>query len=326
MRTLVELPRPLEPGTDGDEALRRWLARFVDLYEQYGPVHPSVDRGRDRQRTSSVASAPTCWTEFSRALFERIQRSAASDLDPLIASHRAGRDDRALQLLRARRARSTSTRDDDARHARLGDARRRCSAPDSLVARAVGRDGIAARRAGLCSSPTSETGPQYATSPLLEHHDVVGDRRARGARAARRCSERGAGVPDRLERAVHLVDDDRREPERELVGDQQTGAARTSTRASDEHALLAARQRARDAACGARRAAGTARTPRRAPRARRLAARSGGTSARGSPRPSALRTPNAPRGVDDAEPREANGRAAGDVLAVEQHRAARSAR
>ena len=55
--------------------------------------------------------------------------------------------------------------------------------------------------------------------------------------------QRRAGVADRLERAVHLVDDDRRETERELVGDQQPRLLDEHAR-ERQHALLAARERA----------------------------------------------------------------------------------
>jgi AcrR family transcriptional regulator len=49
-----DLP-PVARGRDGLSDLRRWLERFVDLYEHYapGPRPRSVP-------TSSAASAPTC--------------------------------------------------------------------------------------------------------------------------------------------------------------------------------------------------------------------------------------------------------------------------
>ena len=61
------------------------------------------------------------------------------------------------------------------------------------------------------------------------------------------CSTISSVVPDvadRLERAVHLVDDDRRETERQLVGDQQARLLHEHPR-ERQHALLTARQRAR---------------------------------------------------------------------------------
>ena len=80
--------------------------------------------------------------------------------------------------------------------------------------------------------------------------------------------------------------DDRREPERELVGDQQATARITSARASVEHALLAARQRPRRSAAAARAGSGTGRRPGRGPRgARKRHRTAAGTAASGSPRP-----------------------------------------
>ena len=65
---------------------------------------------------------------------------------------------------------------------------------------------------------------------LHEHDRVVGDRE-RVVHVLLDDQQRRPAVADRLERAVHLVDDDRREPKRQLVGDEQAGLL-TSTRAS----------------------------------------------------------------------------------------------
>jgi AcrR family transcriptional regulator len=75
----------IERGDDGYDALRAWLSRLVDVYEQYGPVlraWTEIEIG-----ASELGRLGTdVWTEFARALFAQIQRSAADDLDPQIAS------------------------------------------------------------------------------------------------------------------------------------------------------------------------------------------------------------------------------------------------
>ncbi len=88
--------------------------------------------------------------------------------------------------------------------------------------------------------------------------------------------ERGAGITDGREGPVHLVDDDRRQAERQLVAHQEPRRLRQHPR-QGEHALLAARERARDLPpalpqrgehlVGASEAAGRPRPPERPPEA-----------------------------------------------------------
>ena len=65
---------------------------------------------------------------------------------------------------------------------------------------------------------------------------------------------------------VQLLDDDRRQPHRQLVEQEQRRVGREPAR-HREHLLLAARQRARELRCAVRRGAGSART--RSPRSSR---------------------------------------------------------
>ena len=77
---------------------------------------------------------------------------------------------------------------------------------------------------------------------MVEQHHAV----AQGKRVADVLlddQERGARGPQPVEVLVHLVDDDRRQAQRQLVGDEQLGLFHQDAR-HGQHPLLAARERA----------------------------------------------------------------------------------
>ena len=290
MQTLAEALGPLDAGPGGPRrAPATGSARFADLYEHYGPViraWTEAEIGSARVRPARQRRARPVHTACST---ERIAEAAPDRPRPGDRGARARRDARAAQLLRAvaagarRTGRRWSTRSP-------ASPTPRCSAPRRDRRRWLS---ASPARTRACRSPSSTTGPEYATSPFTSTiassaiaervvHVLLDDQ------------QRRARVADRLERAVHLVDDDRREPERQLVGDQQP-------RLLDEHArerraCAARRPRACPRPAGAaRRAAGTARTPRRARRARRRAAAAAERQLEVLLRRSATRTPNGPR-------------------------------
>ena len=316
MQALAESLGPLDARTP--RAARRcatWIGAFADLYEHYGPVIRAWTEAEIGSDEFGRLGTDVLTRVHPRARPTASRAAAPPDLDPVVAALALVAMLERLQLLRARRARCASSRDADGRHARARHARRAVRRVDPGAQASVGSGSPARTRAWR--SPSSATGPEYATSPFDEHDRVVGDRE-RVVHVLLDDEQRRARVADRRERAVHLVDDDRREPERELVGDQQ--ARLLDEHARERRACAARRPRAcRRAACAAPRAAGTARTPRRA---RRRTPRAPATAperrARGSPRPSATRTPTGPRARARCRAaRTRYGASAGDVVAVE---------
>jgi AcrR family transcriptional regulator len=85
MQVLAESLGPLVPGDDGRAALRDWIQRFADLYEQYGPV---VRAWTEAEMASlefgKLGTDVLSW--FTRVLTERIRTVAPPGIDPVIAA------------------------------------------------------------------------------------------------------------------------------------------------------------------------------------------------------------------------------------------------
>ena len=271
--------RRSRPTATGYVALRAWLASFADLYEHYGPViraWTEAEIGGERVRPARHRRARRV---HPGARSTGSGSAAPADLDPVVASlalvamiERCNYYvlSRQVQIDREAMIDTLAT----VTHAALFGA----AGPGQ---RAAGLDVGDALSAELGSShcersPSSSVGPWNATVPLVS----TATSSAICSACPTYCStmqQRGAGVAHRGEVPVHLVDDDRREPERQLVGDRAAAAgARAPGRA---RACAAHRPRAcRRPACAAHRAAGTARrrassasaTPRR-PNSRRNA-------------------------------------------------------
>jgi AcrR family transcriptional regulator len=85
MQTLAESLGPLEPGPTGEAALRAWIAKFADLYDQYGPIIRAWTEAEigshEFGRLGNDVHA-----RFTRVLTRRIANAAPPDLDPTIAA------------------------------------------------------------------------------------------------------------------------------------------------------------------------------------------------------------------------------------------------
>jgi AcrR family transcriptional regulator len=85
MITLADSLPPVAPGPDGRAQLRSWLARFVDVYEHYGPVIRAWTEAEIGGSEFGRLGTDVL-TEFSRVLTGRIRRSASPDVNPQIAA------------------------------------------------------------------------------------------------------------------------------------------------------------------------------------------------------------------------------------------------
>jgi AcrR family transcriptional regulator len=85
MMGLADSLPPIGDSLGAYDELRAWLARFVDLYEQYGPVVRAWTEteigGSDFGRLGTDV-----WAEFSRSLIGQIRRAPSPGLDPQIAA------------------------------------------------------------------------------------------------------------------------------------------------------------------------------------------------------------------------------------------------
>ena len=184
MQTLAESLGPLEPGPAGEASLREWIARFADLYERYGPV------------IRAWTEAEIGSHEFGRLGTDVLARFTRV----LDAAHRA-RPRRPTSTRRSPRSRSsrcssgsttTRSRARCALGATRSSTRSRGSPSAPLFGAGCRRSSGATARAPAppssraWRSPSSETGPGVRDLALRQHDRVVGDARARGARAARR--------------------------------------------------------------------------------------------------------------------------------------------
>ena len=179
-------------------------------------------------------------TEFTRVLVDRVRQAAPVDLDPVVASialvamiERCNYYVLSNQVQISREAMIDTLA--TVTHAALFGA-----VPSPLTRRWVspGREQPLREVAELVGRATERD------RALRQHRDLVGDLE-RVTHVLLDEQQRRAGVADRGEVAVHLVDDDRREPERELVGDEQARRLHQHAR-EREHPLLAARERAGD--------------------------------------------------------------------------------
>ena len=120
------------------------------------------------------------------------------------------------------------------------------SAVDAAIAaaRAARADHSGANTAVTTRSAASDAGPSQVMAPwsssTTRSHSAE-----RVADVLLDDQQRGAGGAQPVEAQVDLVDDDRRQPERQLVGDEQLGLLHEHA-GHGEHPLLAARERAGD--------------------------------------------------------------------------------
>jgi AcrR family transcriptional regulator len=75
----------IDPGPDGRAELRAWLARFVEVYDRYGPVIRAWTEAEIGGSEFGRLGTDVL-TEFSRVLTGRIRRSSSSDVNPQIAA------------------------------------------------------------------------------------------------------------------------------------------------------------------------------------------------------------------------------------------------
>ena len=85
MITLADSLPPIDPGPEGRAELRAWLARFVEVYEHYGPVIRAWTEAEIGGSEFGRLGTDVL-TEFSRVLTGRIRRSSSPDINPQIAA------------------------------------------------------------------------------------------------------------------------------------------------------------------------------------------------------------------------------------------------
>ena len=315
MQTLAEALGPLERRRrPGGPRCSDWIAPVRRPLRALRAGHPGVDRGRDRRQRVRPA-----------------RHRRARPVHAACSSARIARSRRPTSTRRSRRSRSSrcssaSTTtcspdqvrvepDADRRHARARHARRAVRRVVERQASAVGAR-LAAEHARLQVAELRRPGPSTRPRPSRAR-----SRRRRCASAwCTCCSTISSVVP--ASRIVSSV----RYTSSTMIGARPSDSSSaissrgcsTSTRASDEHALLAARERARDLPA-----------PLAEPREQlvRLVERGahagaargcGGTSARGSPATVSDANTERPSGACTI-PSRANwyGGLAGDVVAVE---------
>jgi AcrR family transcriptional regulator len=85
MCELAEELGPLEPGPEGEAALRAWIAQLSQLYDRYGPVIRAWTEAEIGGSEFGKLGTDVL-TQFTRVLYQRIAEVAPSDLDPNVAS------------------------------------------------------------------------------------------------------------------------------------------------------------------------------------------------------------------------------------------------
>ncbi len=85
MMALADSLPPIDPGPEGRVELRAWLARFVEVYEHYGPVIRAWTEAEIGGSEFGRLGTDVL-TEFSRVLTGRIRRSSSPDVNPQIAA------------------------------------------------------------------------------------------------------------------------------------------------------------------------------------------------------------------------------------------------
>jgi AcrR family transcriptional regulator len=85
MRDLAESLAPLAPGPAGEAALRAWISRLSDLYEQYGAV---IRAWTDAEigGTEVGRLGTEMLTQFTRAISKRIAEVAPPGIDVSVAT------------------------------------------------------------------------------------------------------------------------------------------------------------------------------------------------------------------------------------------------
>jgi AcrR family transcriptional regulator len=85
MISLADSLPPIDPGPEGRAELRAWLARFVEVYEHYGPIIRAWTEAEIGGSEFGRLGTDVL-TEFSRVLTGRIRRSSSPDINPQIAA------------------------------------------------------------------------------------------------------------------------------------------------------------------------------------------------------------------------------------------------
>jgi AcrR family transcriptional regulator len=83
--SLADSLPPVDPGPEGRAELRAWLARFVEVYEHYGPVIRAWTEAEIGNSEFGRLGTDVL-TEFSRVLTGRIRQSSSPDVNPQIAA------------------------------------------------------------------------------------------------------------------------------------------------------------------------------------------------------------------------------------------------
>jgi AcrR family transcriptional regulator len=79
------LPEKIAPGADGYTALREWIARFIDIYDHYGPVirawTEAETEDSDLGRLGNEVTG-----EFASAIIGRLSKAAVDAAHPQLAA------------------------------------------------------------------------------------------------------------------------------------------------------------------------------------------------------------------------------------------------
>ena len=76
---------PLGPGPEGEAELRAWVARFREVYDQYGPVIQTWTEA-EQDRTPEGRLGTDVLTQFVARLAERIRAAEVPGVDPDVAA------------------------------------------------------------------------------------------------------------------------------------------------------------------------------------------------------------------------------------------------
>ncbi len=76
---------PLRPGPDGEATLRAWVARFREVYDQYGPVIQTWTEA-EQDETPEGRLGTDVLAQFVARLAERIRAADVDGVDPDVAA------------------------------------------------------------------------------------------------------------------------------------------------------------------------------------------------------------------------------------------------
>ena len=200
---------PIDPGPDGRAALRAWLARFVEVYEHYGPVIRAWTEAEIGGSEFGRLGTDVL-TEFSRVLTGRIRRSSSPDINAQIAALAvvAMIERFSYYVLSRQVSRGDEMLDTLATVTHAGLFAGRPSATDRWV-----MDRAVSRQQPLAQIPHVRDSALVGDPSLDEHGDVVGDAE-RMPDVLLDDQQRGPGLADRRQRLVDLVHHDRRQAQR----------------------------------------------------------------------------------------------------------------